>query len=154
MQFAGAGGPSFVGAPGREPTLQPRATTAPEAVVRPGINVPPGFEIEPFVRQAQSSFLRLQAANDDGDLADLRSTTTPEVYAELAMQIRERGDAPQKTDVVTLDAQLLEVVVEGEQMIASLRYSGTIRETPARRRRRSTRCGTCAGRRRPRTIRG
>ena len=131
MQFAGAGGPAFGAAPfQREPTMQqPSSAARAEAIVRPGINVPPGFEIEPFVRQAQSSFLRLQAANDDRDLADLRGTTTPEVYAELAMQIRERGDVPQKTDVVTLDAQLLEVVVEGEQMIASLRYSGTIRET-------------------------
>jgi predicted lipid-binding transport protein (Tim44 family) len=125
MQFAGAGGPSFdMSARREEPVLR-----APQTVVAPGINVPPGFEIEPFVRQAQSSFLRLQAANDDRDLADLRETTTPEVFAELAMQIRERGDVPQKTDVVTPDARLLEVVVEGDQMIASLRYSGLIRET-------------------------
>ena len=127
MQFAGAGGPSFGAAPfQREPMLTPVAPV--QAAVRPGLNVPAGFEVEPFVRQAQSSFLRLQAANDDRDLADLRGTTTPEVYAELAMQIRERGDAPQKTDVVSLDAQLLEVVEEDGQLVASLRYSGTIRE--------------------------
>ncbi|MEO8938140.1 MAG: Tim44-like domain-containing protein [Burkholderiaceae bacterium] len=135
MQFAGAGGPSFdANTYRREPSsaapfAMSGGASRTEAVVRPGINVPPGFEIEPFVRQAQSSFLRLQAANDDRDLADIRDTTTPEVYAELAMQIRERGDAPQKTDVVSLDAQLLEVVIEGEQMLASLRYSGTIRES-------------------------
>ncbi len=132
MQFAGAGGPSFGAAPfQREPFVAPsmNAPVGGQAVVRAGLNVPPGFEIEPFVRQAQSSFLRLQAANDDRDLVDIRGTTTPEVYAELAMQIRERGDAPQKTDVVTLDAQLLEVVVENGLMIASLRYSGMIRET-------------------------
>jgi predicted lipid-binding transport protein (Tim44 family) len=81
------------------------------------------------VRQAQSAFLRLQAANDDRDLADIRGTTTPEVYAELAMQMRERGDVPQKTEVVSLDARLLEVVVEDGMMIASLRYSGVMRET-------------------------
>ena len=128
MQFAGAGGPSFGAVPlQREPVWN--APPRVEATVPAAINVPPGFEIEPFVRQAQSSFLRLQAANDDRDLSDLRETTTPEVYAELAMQIRERGDVPQKTEVVTLDAQLLEVVVDGEQMIASLRYSGTIRES-------------------------
>jgi hypothetical protein len=129
MQFAGAGGPSFgtTSFQQREPSFAD--TPRPQALVSPSINVPPGFEIEPFVRQAQSSFLRLQAANDDRDLADLRSTTTAEVYAELAMQIRERGDVPQKTDVVTLDAQLLEVVVDGDQLIASLRYSGTIRES-------------------------
>jgi predicted lipid-binding transport protein (Tim44 family) len=135
MQFAGAGGPSFDAHPfRREPTSSPAPFAASggadraEAVVSPGIAVPPGFEIEPFVRQAKTSFLRLQAANDDRDLADIRDTTTPEMYAELAMQIRERGDAPQKTDVVTLDARLLEVVVDGDQMVASLRYSGTIRE--------------------------
>lgn len=131
MQFAGAGGPTFAGSFQREPSMT-GTNSAParaQAVVAQTVNVPPGFEIEPFVRQAQSAFLRLQAANDDGDLADLRGTTTPEVFAELAMQIRERGDVPQKTDVVTLDAQLLEVVVEGEQMVASLRYTGTVRET-------------------------
>ena len=130
MQFAGAGGPSFNGASFRDEPAMPRATAAPavQAAVRPGIDVPPGFEIEPFVRQAQSSFLRLQAANDDRDLADLRGTTTPEVFAELAMQIRERGDVAQKTEIVTLDAQLLEVVVDGDQLVASLRYSGLVRE--------------------------
>lgn len=128
MQFAGAGGPSFPGSSfQREPTWN--ASPRVEAAVSPAVNVPPGFEIETFVRQAQSSFLRLQAANDDRDLADLRSTTTPEVFAELAMQMRERGDAPQKTEVVTLDAELLEVVLDGTQMVASLRYSGTIRES-------------------------
>ena len=132
MQFAGAGGPSFGGSSfQREPSMTSVAAAPQrvEAAVSPTLNVPAGFEIEPFVRQAQSSFLRLQAANDDADLADLRGTTTPEVFAELAMQIRERGDVPQKTDVVTLDAQLLEVVVEGDQMVASLRYTGMVRET-------------------------
>lgn len=134
MQFAGAGGPSFNASGGsfrNEPVMPaaPRSVQPAEAALVPGISVPPGFEVEPFVRQAQSSFLRLQAANDDRDLGDLRETTTPEVFAELAMQIRERGDAPQKTEVISLDAKLLEVVVEDDQMVASLRYSGMVRET-------------------------
>ena len=70
----------------------------------------------------------MQAANDAKDLADLRSTTTPEVYAELAMQVRERGNVVQQTEVVTIDAQLLEMVSEGDDMIASVRFSGLIRE--------------------------
>lgn len=132
-QYAGAYG----GAAGRvEPQVfraaspsRPAAAAAPafEATSVPS-SVPPGFDVEPFLREAKSSFIRMQAANDGGDLADLRDTTTPEVFAELAMQIRERDGAKQKTDVVTLDAHLVEVVVEGDQMIASLRYSGLMRE--------------------------
>jgi predicted lipid-binding transport protein (Tim44 family) len=135
MQFAGAGGGNF--SPNNEParferSLPPPAPAfeqQPQAAVPADIAVPPGFEIEPFVRQAQSSFLRLQAANDARDLADIRDTTTPEVYAELAMQMRERGDVAQKTEIVTLDARLLEVVTEGDHTIASLRYSGLVRES-------------------------
>lgn len=132
MQFAGApgnfaaAGPSFAPRERIEPASSP--SSRPEAAVAPGVQVPPGFEIEPFVRQAQSAFLRLQAANDAGDLADIRETSTPEVYAELAMQMRDRGSAPQKTEIVSLDANLLEVVTEGEYTIASLRYSGLVRE--------------------------
>jgi len=52
---------------------------------------------------------------------------TPELYAEIAMQI-EKDSAPQKIDVVALDAEVLEVVTEGVAYIASVRFSGTIRE--------------------------
>ena len=44
------------------------------------------------------------------------------------MQIDERGDAPQQTDIVTLNAQLLEVVTEAGRHIASVHFSGTLRE--------------------------
>ena len=77
---------------------------------------------------AKTSFIRLQAANDARDLDDIRDYTTPEMYAEIAMQIRERGDAPQRTEVVLLDAKLAEAVVEGDWAIASVRFSGLIRE--------------------------
>lgn len=91
-------------------------------------NVPPGFAVEPFVRVAKTSFIRLQAANDAKDLDDIRDFTTPEMYAEIAMQIGERGDAPQKTEVVSLDARLVEVAAEDGYEIASVRFWGLIRE--------------------------
>lgn len=90
---------------------------------------PQGFDAEEFVRQAKKSFIRLQAANDTKDLRDIRDFTTPQLYAELAMQIQDRDDAPQRTEVVTLDAELLEAVNEQERIIASVRYTGSIRET-------------------------
>jgi predicted lipid-binding transport protein (Tim44 family) len=100
----------------------------PAALSSAPLNVPPGFEVEPFIRQAKTAFLRLQAANDAKDLDDIRDYTTPEMYAELAMQIQERNDAQQKTEVVSLNAQLLEAVIEGDYAIASVRYSGRLRE--------------------------
>ncbi len=92
--------------------------------------IPADFEVEPFLRQGRIAFTRLQAANDARDLNDIRDFTTPEMYAELAMQIQERGDAPQRTEILTMDARLLEVVTEGERkrMIASVRFTGTFRD--------------------------
>lgn len=90
--------------------------------------LPPDFEVQPFLRVAKSSFIRLQAANDAGDLADIRDYTTPEMFAEISLQMQERAAAAQKTEVVSLEAQLLEVVQEGGFDIASVRFYGLIRE--------------------------
>ena len=89
---------------------------------------PEGFDADGFLRQAKVSFMRLQAANDAKDIRDIRDYTTPELYAELAMQIQERGHAEQKTEVVTLNADLQDVVVEDDRAIASVRFTGLVRE--------------------------
>jgi predicted lipid-binding transport protein (Tim44 family) len=89
---------------------------------------PAWFEDEPFLRQAKSNFLRLQDANDKGDLNDIREFTTPEVFAEISLQIQERGGKQQRTEVVVLNAEIAEVVTEGDHAIASVRFSGVVRE--------------------------
>ncbi|MDD5240837.1 MAG: Tim44-like domain-containing protein [Sulfuricella sp.] len=89
---------------------------------------PAWFEDEPFLREAKKQFIRLQDANDRGDINDIHEYVTPEMYAELSMQIRERGDKPNKTEVVTLNAAIADVVTEGDMVIASVRFSGMIRE--------------------------
>ena len=94
------------------------------------IEGPAGFDAENFIRHAKLNFLRLQAANDEGNIEDIRAFTTPEMFAEIKLQMQERGTAPQKTDVVALNAELLEVASEFRQHIASVRFFGTIRETP------------------------
>lgn len=88
---------------------------------------PPGFDAGLFVRHAKLNFTRLQTANDQRDMTTMRDFMTPELYAVIAAQI-EKNVAPQKTEVVTLDAEVLEVVTEGEAYVASVRFSGTIRE--------------------------
>lgn len=89
---------------------------------------PAWFDNETFVRSAKTSFLRLQAAYDAKDLNDIREYTTPEVFSEISMQIREMGDTKQVTDVVTLDAEVVDVATEGDLVIVSVRFSGLIRE--------------------------
>jgi predicted lipid-binding transport protein (Tim44 family) len=91
-------------------------------------DLPPGFDADAFAREAKLNFIRLQAAFDAGDLDDLRAFTSPEVFAEIRMQLAERGDATQTTDVVSINAEVLEAVDEGNQHIVSVRFTGLIRE--------------------------
>lgn len=106
-----------------------------EAVARqasadtPVVNVPAGFDVEGFVRQAKLNFIRLQAANDAGNVEDIRQFTTPEMFAEIQLEYQERGRAVQQTDVVEVDAQLLDVTSEEARHVASIRFHGLIRET-------------------------
>ncbi|MET0857906.1 MAG: TIM44-like domain-containing protein, partial [Telluria sp.] len=65
--------------------------------------VPSDFDADAFLRQAKLSFIRMQAAWDKADVNDLREFTTPEVFAELKMQIQERGASADFTDVVKID---------------------------------------------------
>ena len=90
--------------------------------------LPSWFDAEPFVRGAKSHFIRLQAAYDDKDLKDIRNYTTPEMFAEISLQVQEMGNAKQRTEVVTLNGEVLDVVTEGDTAIASVRFSGLIRE--------------------------
>ncbi|HMU17267.1 MAG TPA: Tim44-like domain-containing protein, partial [Thauera aminoaromatica] len=87
-----------------------------------------GFDAEGFARQAKLNFIRLQAANDAGNLDDLREFTTPEVFAELCMQVNERKGAGQRTDVVELNAQVIDVAEENDRYVVSVRFSGLLRE--------------------------
>ena len=91
-------------------------------------NIPADFPVEAFIRSAKMSFIRLQAANDRKDLNDIREYTTPEMFAEITIQLQERGNATQTTDVVEVNANLLEVVTENNHAIASVRMSGQLVE--------------------------
>jgi predicted lipid-binding transport protein (Tim44 family) len=91
--------------------------------------VPTGFDAAGFLRQAKLNFVRLQTANDRGDMADIKNFTGPELFAEIQMQYEERGRAAQQTDVVHLDADLLDVSAEDNNEIASVRFHGQIRES-------------------------
>ena len=91
-------------------------------------NIPAGFDVDAFVRNAKVNFIRLQAANDAGNLEDIREFTTPEMFGEIKLNFVDRGQAAQQTDVVTVNAEVLDVAEESERYIVSVHFSGLIRE--------------------------
>ena len=93
-------------------------------------NIPSDFKVEPFIRNAKASFIRLQTAHDNGDINEIRDYTTPEMLAEIQGQISERGGAQQKTEVMFIDANLLEVETINDMAIASVRFTGQLRDLP------------------------
>lgn len=110
---------------GFQPAASSVSLNKPQAQHNPW-GVPADFDTEAFLRHAKSSFIRLQAAWDKGDVQDLREFTTPEVFAELKMQIAERkGD--DFTDVVSIDAQLLGIEKTDTDYLASVQFNGMIR---------------------------
>lgn len=138
LQYAGAGAPAA--APMRlEPTTgvsDPvpgiRPSASPSSAVSayspsPG-SIPADFDVEGFLRNAKLNFVRLQAAFDAGNADDLRQFTTPEVFAELKLQLDERGRSKQQTDVVELQTEVLDVTTEPTRYVVSVRYRGALRE--------------------------
>lgn len=140
-QLAGAGAPF----PSGGPVAQPASTMAREAqgvfgaasaagaasasaVGATSAARPEGFDSEGFTRIAKMIFIRLQAANDEANLDDLRKFTTPELFASLRLDLQERGQSAQQTDVMQLDAELVDTAQENGQWVASVRFSGLIRE--------------------------
>ena len=132
MQYAGLGRGSLDTPPPSPSGFDSRASAAaagPVAASSAG-NVPAGFDVAGFLRGAKMNFVRLQVANDAGNLDEIREMTTPELFESLKSDIVARGGAAQQTDVVTVEADLLEVVTEGDKHWASVRFSGMVREAP------------------------
>jgi predicted lipid-binding transport protein (Tim44 family) len=90
--------------------------------------VPADFDTAGFLRHAKTYFIRLQAAWDKADVNDLRGFTSPEMFAEMRLQLQERGASANHTDVVSLEAELLGIETTSDEYLASVRFSGIIRE--------------------------
>ena len=137
VQYAGLGAGPGAGL-GNETVAAPPPSQMPtaEAGSQPDFRsqfqpqIPAGFDAEGFLKQAKLNFVRLQEANDRGNVDALREITTEDMFAALKVDLLERAGQTQQTDVVALTASLLEVVTEGNLHWASVRFSGSIRETP------------------------
>jgi predicted lipid-binding transport protein (Tim44 family) len=111
-----------------QPPMAPIAAPAGTALQAAPANLPADFDAAAFERIAKMIFIRLQTANDKSDVNDLRAFTTPELFSSLRLDLQERGDAAQQTDVVTLNAELLDFAQEDERQIVSVRFHGLVRE--------------------------
>ncbi|MBP8137704.1 MAG: Tim44 domain-containing protein [Alicycliphilus sp.] len=98
--------------------------------------VPADFDAEGFLAAAKRNFTTLQAAWDRSDIATLRSMMTDGMLDEIRAQLAEReaqraGEHPNHTEVVILEAQLLGIEDLGDAYMASVEFSGMIREEPS-----------------------
>jgi predicted lipid-binding transport protein (Tim44 family) len=91
--------------------------------------VPAWFDAAGFVAGAKGHFVALQAAWDKGDFSDLQEYTTPQMLTELKGEYARLG-GPQHTEVVRLQAEMVSVQRDGNQAVASILFSGLIREDP------------------------
>ncbi len=108
-----------------EPVM--RAPVAPVPSANFAKPLPAGFDAPGFVRQAKLQFGRLQAAYDTGDRNALADVMTPEMLSEVARDLDGRG-RQQPTEIVTLNAEVLEVATENGRYWASVRFTGAVRE--------------------------
>lgn len=97
--------------------------------------IPAGFDTDGFLKAAKTNFINLQAAWDKSDIATLRSMMTDDMVAEIKGQLAERekqtgAAAANLTEVVMLDAHLLGIEELEQEYLASVEFSGMIREEP------------------------
>ncbi|MET0103144.1 MAG: TIM44-like domain-containing protein [Sedimenticola sp.] len=92
------------------------------------VEAPAWFNTETFSQGAKTHFIRLQAAWDKGDLKDIAEYTTPELYSEIQAERLSRGEERHFTEVVTLYADVVSVQREAGQVVATVHFSGLIRE--------------------------
>lgn len=109
---------------------QPQGSAAPVATVASAL--PADFDAAGFEKIAKQVFIRLQAANDAGDQADLRRFTTPQMYAAIQHELLERGGKAQRTEVLQLDASVVDVATENGEQVVSVRFWGLVREDSER----------------------
>jgi len=89
--------------------------------------LPQGFDAQGFASEAKRQYIQIQRSYDNADRAALSSVMTSEMSAEIDRELDERGPH-QPTEIVTLDADVLDVATEGDKYWVSVRFTGRVRE--------------------------
>lgn len=116
-------------------TFGPDALPVSTASTVAGQPAPEDFDVGGFLLASKDNFVKLQDAWDRADVPALRAMMTDEMIAQIQAQLAERekhtGRAANKTDVVMLEAQLLSIEELPGEYMASVEFSGLIREEPS-----------------------
>jgi predicted lipid-binding transport protein (Tim44 family) len=119
----------YAGVPGMEPPLAALPGSAgANSVAATTSRWPADFNTGDFTRHARLNFVKLQEAHDRRDLSTMRDFLAPELYREIEADIRAADEAPSRTEVLTLEAEVLDVVEEAGSYVVGVRFSGLIRE--------------------------
>ncbi len=100
---------------------------------QPTWSIPAGFDADGFVNKAKENFVVMQDAWDRSDTKSLRQLMTDNMLEEIKAQIAERDAATPrgqmtKTEVIHLEAKLLGIEESVDGHLASVEFSGMIRE--------------------------
>ncbi|HYG44578.1 MAG TPA: TIM44-like domain-containing protein [Bordetella sp.] len=123
-------------APSAGPAAVPAASAGPVGAAAPteGGNdnwyIPGDFNSTEFLKKAKEQFVQIQAIWDSGNTDRLREFLTDDLIAELKQQLAERGATNNQTEVVLLNAELLGIETVSDGHLASVRFSGMLREAP------------------------
>lgn len=94
-----------------------------------GPRIPAGFDAEEFLQGAKLAYNRLQASWDKRDLNDIAQFATPPVLDALREQLAQEP-TPSHTEIILVNAQLLEVTEEGSEERAQVYFDVLLREDP------------------------
>ena len=101
----------------------------------PSWGIPVDFDVEGFLQASKTNFVNLQAAWDRADMGQLRSMMTDEMLAQIQVQLTDRErqapGAANVTEVVMLEARLLGIEEAEHEYMASVEFSGMVREDPS-----------------------
>ena len=90
-------------------------------------NIPPNFDEQGFLNGAKIAYSALQKAWDTRDLAEIRGLTTDKVFAEIQDQLKQSNEE-NRTDVLKLNAELLDVREIGNEIEAVVLFDAILRE--------------------------
>ncbi|MBI9110371.1 Tim44 domain-containing protein [Maridesulfovibrio ferrireducens] len=110
-----------------KPASAPSAAPVDTEQDSPEIGVPAGFDSEDFLEGAKAIYTRLQASWDKRDIADIEQFANKTVVDEIKQQAAE-DPTPSKTDIMLINARLLEVKEEGSNILATVYYDVLLRE--------------------------
>ena len=105
------------------------AATVPAAAVEPNWFIPSDFDVPSFLHEAKNHFVAIQKVWDTGDITQLRNFLTDDLIHALQGQFDGRQGV-NNTEVVLLNAEMLGMEKVSDGHLASVRFSGMLREQP------------------------